>query len=356
MKGMTRITGAVKLGCWVTNALLLVFFAEPAVFGNDLQNVDFSLRFPAAISSFASYGDVAGVGGAQAAGEWSSSTNPASAAWPHPDIKFKDGVSPQYAFICFDEGTELNAFTEAVTIDAGNWGVFVPAAALVVSNHGLDHKGFGFEFDADYFQLQWGKAIAKNWAIGANFNVTVSDTKSDLAQAPVAHAQSQSYNIRLGLENKALPRLRVGAVVDYAFAPTRTDVQVFNPLTFAFEKVRLKDTTQQGLFRTGIAWEYAKGSTFFLDYQGGFFSNRTGTLWVHRFPIGIEQMLIKNALYIRVGTKIDTRGNVAFTTGLGIYPNERFSIDVAYQRDVFTEIRQEFGGSQGLVVSLGLAF
>lgn len=77
---------------------------------------------------------------------------------------------------------------------------------------------------------------------------------------------------------------------------------------------------------------------------------------MHRFPIGIEQMLVKDILYARVGAKINTLGNVAFTAGLGIYPSQRFSIDVAYQCDMFPEIRQEFGGSQGLVVSLGTTF
>jgi hypothetical protein len=336
------------------SAWLSVFFVTSVIHATDLNGVDFSLRFPAAISRFASYGDVAGLGNAQAAFEWSSSTNPASAAWPHPHLKSATAITPQFTSLRFNEGTELHVFTEALTLDAGDRGVFLPAAAQIRSNHETTHDGVGFRFDADYFQIQWGKAVMKDWAVGANINVTASETTSDIGGITVARARSESYDIRLGAVHQVLPKLRVGVVLDYALAPARTDLQVFDPLLSSFVEVRSKDITYQFLLRTGIAWEYIKGSTLLIDYQGGVFCNDSGTLRVHRFPVGIEQMVIKDVLFVRAGTTVDTRGNAAFTAGLGVYPSRRFSVDVGYQHAMFPEIRQEFGSSKGLVVSVGI--
>jgi hypothetical protein len=59
--------------------VLVLLLAGPAVAG-EFDHYDFSLRLPAALSRFSSYGDVAGTGGASAASPWSTSANPASAA------------------------------------------------------------------------------------------------------------------------------------------------------------------------------------------------------------------------------------------------------------------------------------
>ena len=338
-------------------ALILAAVAT-ASGGRPLEDYDFSLRFPAAVSRFASYADVAAEGGAQAASEWSSSTNPASAAWPKPDTspKFRTSFSPQFTAIGFGSGNRLYVSTQALTIDAGKWGVFLPAVAQVTSNHEQQRDGLGFRFDAQYYQLQWGKLITPKWTIGANVNVTSSSTRFDVAGARVGRSRSDSYDLRLGLVHQVLPRLRVGVVIDYGIAPSRTTAVAFNPATFALESQRTTDTSHQVLVRTGIVWRYADGCDLYVDYQGGVFTDATGTLQVHRFPIGIEHSLIKDILFLRAGTLIDTRGNVALTSGFGLSLGKRASLDVAYQYDTLPEIRQEFGPAQNFVLSLAVGF
>ena len=145
-------------------------------------------------------------------------------------------------------------------------------------------------------------------------------------------------------------------MIDYGIAPSRTTAEAFNPATFALETQRTTDTSHQVLVRTGIVWRYADGCDLYVDYQGGVFTDATGTLQVHRFPIGIEHSLIKDVLFLRVGTLIDTRGNIALTTGLGLSLGKRASLDIAYQYDTLPEIRQEFGPAQNFVLSLAVGF
>lgn len=357
---MRKPIGPVPLASRWTGPGLIVFLVSAAaattVGGRPIEDYDFSLRFPAANTRFAPYADVAAVGGAQAASEWSSSLNPASAAWPHEGRTLNNAVSPQYSLLRFNEGTDLSVFSEAVVLDAGAWGVFLPAAAQVRSNHAPQSTGVGFQFDSDYFQLQWGKKVAKTWAIGAACSVSTSDTRLDFAKTEVARSRGESYGFRVGILHQALPTIRVGLVVDYGFAPSRTDVQVFDPATFKVQKVRSMDTTGQFLTRTGLTWEYSKGSTLNVDYQSGVFSNDTGKFRVHRFPIGIEHLVIKDILFIRAGTLIDSRGRSAVTGGLGVSLSTRASVDLAYQRDMFPEITPEFGSGKTYTVSVSIAF
>jgi hypothetical protein len=320
----------------------------------DLDRFDFSLRFPAAISRFASYADVAALGNAQAASEWSSSNNPASAAWPHANQKYANSLAPQFTTLRFREGTDLYVFAEAVTLKIADYGVFLPGAAQIRSNHERDSDGLGFQFDANYFQIQWGKLLGKDWAIGANFNVTPSDTQFDLDGTTIARSRGESYDFRLGAVHQLSRDLRAGLVFDYGFAPARSDLLVLSAL--GLTTLRTEDTTHQVLLRPGITWEYAKGCTLYLDYQAGVFVNNTGTLWVHRFPIGIEHSLIKNILFLRAGVTIDTRGDVPVTTGIGLSLSERASVDLAYQYNMFPEIRREFGSAHTFVASVGCAF
>jgi len=65
---------------------IFAYIIALAGFGNfayadGLDNKDFSLRFPAALSRFSSYADVAATGGASAGSKWQSSVNPAATAW-----------------------------------------------------------------------------------------------------------------------------------------------------------------------------------------------------------------------------------------------------------------------------------
>ncbi len=326
--------------------------------GQPLESYDFSLRFPAAISRFASYADVAAEGGAQAASEWSSSGNPASVAWPKPATtpKFRTSLSPQFSAVGFGSGNHLYVTAQAATIDAGKWGSFLPAVAQVTSNHEQMRNGVGFRFDAQYYQLQWAKLVAPKWTVGAIANVTSSYTRFDVGGFRVGRSRSEAYDLRLGLVHQVLPKLRVGVVIDYGVTPSRTTAVVFNPATFVPETQRTTDTSHQVLLRTGLVWRYADGCDFYLDYQGGVFTDSTGTLQVHRFPIGIEHSLIKNILFLRAGTLIDTRGNIALTGGLGLSLSESASLDAAYQYDMLPEIRPEFGPAQTFVLSMAVGF
>jgi hypothetical protein len=75
---------------------------------------------------------------------------------------------PQFSLLRFDNGPDVDVFGEAAALDAKEWGVFVPAAVQVRSNHGQLSNGLGFELEANYFQVPWGKLIAEDWAVGAN--------------------------------------------------------------------------------------------------------------------------------------------------------------------------------------------
>lgn len=339
---------------WIVFAVALLFLQTVAL-ANDIKNFEFGLRLPAALSSFASYADVAAMGGAQAASEWSSSINPASAAWPHKDQKYRNAISPQFTGVRFTEGTSLYIAAEAVTAEIGQFGVLLPAAAQVWSNHEEASNGLGFQFDAQYYQMQWGKLIAPDWAIGANFNVSSSDTRLDIERMEVARTRNESYNFRFGALRQATDKVRLGIVFEYSFSPSRTDLPIITPLGLG--TLRIENTGNSFLLRPGISWEYLPDCHLYGDYQAGvFYDDDTQPLWVHRFPIGIEHSLVKNILYARAGTVIDTRGTVAVTGGVGLYLSRRASLDLGYQHNVFTEIRKEFGSSQTFVVSVGLGF
>ncbi len=337
---------------------MLVLVAKSAsLAGRPLDEYDFSLRFPAAISRFAPYGDVAGLGGAQAASEYSSSTNPASGAWPQPARKYSNSFSPQFTTVRFAESQDLYVTAQALAVDAGVWGSFLPAAAQLRSNRAEDSSGVGFRVDAESYQLQWAKRVGDQTTIGANFNATYTDIRYyDRDLGEIARSRSDAYDIRLGLVRQFLPRLRVGAVVDYGWSPARTDKLGFDFKTFSLKNFRTRDTTHQFLWRLGLTWEYQEGSDLYLDYQGASFFNDEGTLLVHRFSLGIEQQLLKDILFGRVGVTIDARGEVSATAGIGVTLGTRASLDLAYQHNSFPEIRKEFGQAQSFVISLGVGF
>ncbi len=363
--------------------MLATLFASlgEAEAGREISEYEYSLRFPAATSRFGSYPDVAALGGAQAGSEWSSSINPASAAWPHPERKFRHGFSAQFATVAFAEGTRLDVYAEAPVIDAGAWGVFLPAAAQIRSNHATIRKtpalrerlndplvpsedfqapgrlqSSGFEFEADFFQLQWGKLVGERTALGAMVGFTSSTTRFDADGFEVVRSRSETYTFRLGAVHQPLEKIRIGAVADYAAAPARTRIQGVNPFTGAPFSQRVSDTTHQLILRTGLTWEYAKGCDFYVDYHGGGFWDDSGEFFVHRFPIGIEQALIPDILFGRVGATFDTRGDTVFTAGLGVTLSDRASLDMAYQGAAFPEIRPEFGAADTFVFSLAIGF
>ena len=325
--------------------------------GQPLEDYDFSLRFPAAISRFASYADIVAEGGAQAASEYSSSGNPASAAWPKAaDVpKFRTSLSPQFSAIGFVSGNRLYVTTEAATIDAGKWGVFLPAAAQVTSNH-EQQKDVGFHFDARHYPLQWAKLIARKWTIGVIAHVTSSYTSFYVDGFRAGRRWGKNYDFLLELVHQVLPKLRIGFVINDEVMRSKTTAAVFNPATFVFDTLRTIVTAHEVLVRTGIVWRYAKCCDMYFDFEGGTSTDSTGTLQVHLIPIGIEHSLNKHILFLRADTLSDTHGNVALTTGIGVALSDRASLDARYQLHMLPEIRQEFGVAQTFALSLAADF
>jgi len=321
---------------------------------DDYDGYDFSLRFPAAFSRFSPYASITAAGNAQAAGEWSSSINPASAAWPHPELPHTHNFSPQFSFLRFEEGTGVSVAAEAAALDAGAWGVFVPAAVQVSSNHEQISEGLGFEFEANYFQVPWGKLIAEDWAVGVNFNFLATDTRFDISDARLIRTRSDDYGLRLGVLHRPADALRVGLTVDYGYSPAWTDR--FDPFGLGTGTVRSKDITQRVLVRPGIAWQFTSQGNLYVDYQAGVFWNDTGTLWVHRFPVGVEYWPVPRRWVARMGTTVDTRGGAALTAGTGMAISRRAFVNIAYQYGMFPELRAELGPAQTFAISAAIRF
>ena len=153
--------------------------------------------------------------------------------------------------------------------------------------------------------------------------------------------------------NQVLERLRWGAVFDYGFAPSRTTLYDF--LGTGIGDVVFHDTGYQYLLRPGIAWEYQKDSAIYCDYQLAAFVDGTGQLIISRFMLGIDHQVMKG-FFVRSGVALDDYGSAGWSAGVGVYPSKKFTIDLAYQYDMFPELHPEFRRSQTLALSLGFAF
>lgn len=312
----------------------------------------FTLRMPAAVSRLATYGDVAASGGASAASKWESGVNPAScAAQPK---KRRLTLSGQAVGIWFEEGTRLRLTSEAVTIDAGQWGVFLPAIAQIRTNSATARTGLDFELEGTYYQLQWGKRVSETTAVGMTLAYSRSESRFKLGSADVTKADGPSYTARLGLLHEATEQVRVGLVCEYTRAPATTIYYDFMGLGIG--EVKVRDTTHQVLVRPGISFEYKPDSAVYLDYQFAWFSDDTGRLRVHRIYAGIDHELFEG-FYVRAGAAWGNRDDgPALTCGVGIYPSDRFSLDVGYQYDMFPELAPDFGRSHTVVASVAAAF
>jgi hypothetical protein len=340
---------------------ILLLAAAAAGAGSGFEDKDLTLRLPAAFSRFATYADVAAVGGASAGSKWSSSVNPASIDWqPIPtDLHF--AASPQYSNLHFRDGLDLNLVAEAMTFNVGDAGTFQPALAQVRTNQATTPDGIDFGLNTDLAMFQWGKRFGDT-ALGAGFTYSKSTSSQDIhsTDTRMAASYSESYDWRIGvlhsfadhLVGKA-DHLLGGAVLDYAFSRDRNTVYDFMGLGIG--NTHFMDDTQQFIFRPGVSYEYLPDSTIYVDYQLATFTNSTGRLQVNRFLMGVDHSLAK-WLFVRAGTAMDTRGNLSWTTGLGIYPCDRFSIDLAYQDNMFPELTPEFGRSRTLTISLGISF
>lgn len=256
------------------------------VLADGFEAESLTLRLPAALSRFATYGDVAGLGGASAGSKWASSINPASVAWEPIAGDLRLAFSPQYSTLAFENGSRLDVCAEAFTWDLGEFGVIQPSLAQVRSNTATTRQGLDFRMDMDYAQVQWAKRFGDDWAFGANLNFTKSETRYDLGplDLDVSESSGETYGFRSGTLHRPAPRLLAGLVFDYAFSPSRTIL--FDFMGTGVGDVRVKDTTHQYVLRPGVSYEYAKDSAVYADYQYGAFHDESGHLEVHRFYIG----------------------------------------------------------------------
>jgi hypothetical protein len=253
----------------------------------------------------------------------------------------------------FANDTTLHVAAEALVWDMGEWGTIQPSLAQIRSNRKEILQGPDFRMDLDMVQVQWAKKVNPDWSLGANFNFSKSQTQFDLDPAPVSKTNGETYGLRLGSLNRIAERLLAGVVFDYAVSPSRTTLYDFQGLGIGNTTVR--DTGQQFILRPGLSYEYLKDCAVYADYQVGTFRDKSGSLTVNRFYVGAEHSVFKG-VYLRGGVALDTNGKAAWTTGLGFSPTERFSVDVAYQDNMFPELGPELGRSRTLTVSVGFSF
>ena len=97
----------------------------------DYESEDFSLRFPAALTRFSTFADVAAAGGASAGSKWCTAVNPASTDWDAAEGKLGTSVCPQWNRLSFDNGTKIDVWVESVTVDSRTIGTFVIGAAQI---------------------------------------------------------------------------------------------------------------------------------------------------------------------------------------------------------------------------------
>jgi hypothetical protein len=343
------------VGCLFAPASLLVLFllASDPCAAESFGEKDLSLRLPAALSRFGTYGDVAGAGGASAGSMWSSSVNPASGAWRPVPGKLNLSLAPQYTGLHLENDSKIHVYSQAAVWDSGECGTFQPAFAQVRSNESNTKQGLGLRLDMDVVQILWGKRVNEDCAVGLGVNYTRSVLRTDFGTLDFMDSISDSYGIRLGALHRLAPQWLGGVVFDYAWSPSRTiTYDIFGAGTGT---VVTRDMTHQFLLRPGVSWEYKDESSIYVDYQYAAFFNDLGHLNANRFYLGVDHELI-DGLYVRAGTAMDLKGHKAWTTGVGIYPCDMFGVDIAYQNDMFPELRTDFGRSETITISLSFTF
>lgn len=314
----------------------------------DIPITDFSLRLPAALAEFSPYPDVAAVGGASAGSRYSTSVNPAATDW-EASLAHPYSVSAQQSTIRFNTAPTLRVTTATAAIKTELIGSFLFAASRI-DNNGSESGDF-LLLSGHSAQIQWGYKLSDSLAIGVNFGYTPFDTKGGAGGMLLASGKSDTYGGRIGVLWAPTAQFITGLVADYARAPATTDF--FVPDCSCF--IPNKDTTKQVLIRPGISYEYAAKSSIYVDYQHGRFQNFTGSLSTNWLFSGLEQRVVP-WLYARVGLAYDFHGKFNPTAGIGLSPSEAVSIDIAYQDDMFPDLRSEFGRSKLFAISLSLAF
>lgn len=315
---------------------------------SSFADIDFSLRFPAALAKFSSYADVAAFGGASAASRYGSGINPASLDWmPAPGAPLS--ISPQGSRLGFDRGTTLRIATLSGSYSSSGYGT-LQSSVTRISNDGSAAGDFLLT-DGHYAQLQWGKKLNSELAVGANVNHSHFKTSAGFGGQLAADGNSVSNSVRGGVLWAASPKLLAGLVVDYSTGTAVTDV--LNPACFCF--VQFDDSSRSASARVGLTYEYAPQSSIYADVLVGRYRNDITSMLSRTAMAGGEHLVLP-WLYLRAGVAYETRGAWGRSIGIGIMPSKTMSIDFALQRDMFPELHPEFGGSTVANLSMSVAF
>jgi len=337
---------------------LMPAFQPSSVKADDYDTKPFSLRFQSALTRFSPFSDVAGTGGASVASRFSSSVNPASAAW---DIKEKEpnsekqllktATSPQYSRLSFSNGTEFDVFASSIFSPISDDDTLLGSIAGVDTDHGKTNDGLGFDLALIQSQLAWGHRDSDEWGYGASFNFAESVTNVDYLGTNVAHSSSHVFGTRAGLIYSPCSNLRFGQTLEFSASPGRNTVLDLQSGTEFSDR----DSTYSYLYRSGVTYEYGnEKSAIYADYHGGVFENGEGNLVVNRFPVGIDHSIYK-WLYVRGGAIIDALGYVTPSVGFGLYP-KAVSIDVAFQQGYSPELTKDFGSARLYSIALSIPF
>lgn len=311
----------------------------------------FSLRFPAALARFSSYADVAGFGGASAGSRYASSVNPAATDWqPPPGTPYS--LSPQVSRIAFDTGPDLTITTVAGGASVAGLGGVQPAYARI-RNNGSETGDF-LLMEGQAGQLQWGRKLTDSVALGVNINTSRFDSKLGLSSTVLASSRSKSDGVRVGVLWAISGQLLAGLVADRNRG--RADTDAFDPSCGC--AVAFTEHSRSNSLRAGLSYEYAEQSAVYLDGLSARYRGEGERLTSRIVFAGIEHRVLP-WLFARAGLahgNVAGRGHTSHTLGLGLAPSRHWSLDLAYQRDMFPELHPEFGKSRLLNLSVGVVW
>ncbi len=352
----------------VFSLLVLIIFPYIVLSAGDYSNYDFSVRLPAASLQFT---EISSLGGETVANRFSSAVNPASLDWTSLPSENGILVSPYYSFLNFQAGMQLNLFGESMTWDTRSWGVIQPTLSQVRTNNAIARDGLTFDYPVDVGQVQWGKRFG-NYALGVDLNFAQATVKRNgtlLSQIPgfpqmmpvnvATETSADSYRVRIGGLYQPAEKWLLGMILEYGWQPyhSTTTAQISLPSLPSpiNQTIEANGNQQQYILRPGLSYEYAKGSTIFLDYQLGIFNSDQDNLVIHRFNAGIEHRLLE-WLFVRFSPSIDLEENVGVSFGLSAFLSKWCCIQAAYQYNMLPEIEPEFGRAQTIQCVLAFWF
>lgn len=323
----------------------MAFAANPAL-AEDYAAHGFALRFPAALARFSSYGDVAGYGGASVGSRYPSSVNPAATDWIAP----QGGgyvLSPQYSRLRFANAPDLRISTLSAGASLPGLGGFQPSYTRI-ANDGPQRGDF-LLLDGHAAQLQWGGKLGGELALGVNVNTSRFRSRAGLGGMLLADGATETDGLKLGLLWVPSARLSAGLMADYARA--RADTAALDPGCLC--SVRFSDRSHSRGVRAGLNYAYDGQSSVYADVLRARYTGIDGAMTSRILFAGLEQQL-RPWLFLRGGLAHDRGGHTGQTLGLGLTPAPYLVIDLAYQRDMFPELRPEFGRSSLFNFSVGI--